>query len=204
MQLIPTLCSPYQAGFALCFLCSISASVSTVPLLPCQAQLVSVICDPLKTIVGAGVPQSRTQTSHAVMWASGPHATPISIMPGREKELAEKKAKAVDTAVAMQDCWNDLKWLFWGGSIMQGNSRVRILQQAVSCNSSLYALWFGKTANYISFTLYCNSFVSRNKIHVQRRKGLSMPLQPFGWAGLCKPGVLSMEVFSEVSELLCV
>lgn len=166
--------------------------------------MVSVICDPLKTIWKTGMPQSRTQTSRAVMWTSGPHAMLISKMHGREKELAEKKAKAVETAVAMQDCWNDLKRLFWGIYNARKLTCVYPSTGRVSCSSSLHVLWFGKTANYISFTLYCNYSVSRNKIYVQCWKGLSMPLQPFGWAGLCEPGVLSREILTEVSELLCV
>lgn len=109
MQLIPTLCSPQQVAFALFSLqhCNLY--------LPCHEQLASVICVVhWRPSGGIGVPKSRTQTSRAVTWAAGPHATPVSIMYGREKELAKKKAKAVDTAVAMQDCWNDLKWLFQG------------------------------------------------------------------------------------------
>lgn len=92
MQLIPTLWSLQQAAFALCSFCCIAFAVSPLPPVPCQAQLVSVICDPLKIIWETVVPQSRTQTSDAVTWASEPHASPISTTHGREKRVVRKES----------------------------------------------------------------------------------------------------------------
>lgn len=59
-------CAPQQATFALCFLCNSAASLSPVTP-PYQAQLVSISSDPLGSISGEQVPQSRTETCHAVM-----------------------------------------------------------------------------------------------------------------------------------------
>lgn len=91
IKLIPTLWSPQQAAFALYIFCNTAFAVSPLPPLPCQAQLVSVICDPLKTIWETVVPQSKTQTSDVVTWANEPHATPISTMHGREKTVVREE-----------------------------------------------------------------------------------------------------------------
>ena len=92
MQLIPTWCS-FDSFFSMFSLqhCSLCLCCASRPMPGTAGE-----CNLWSTedhLGGQGLPWSRAQTSHAVMWASRPHATPMNIMHGREKRVGREESK---------------------------------------------------------------------------------------------------------------